>query len=102
MNVVSQHDSQNPRRNPETIRPIKNAQDIAEKAKLQALILVGDDPEPTRSDAALTKPCSICPIPASSGKMNQKRLNPGGNSQANAARFRAAVLRMRDGLEAKA
>lgn len=67
----------------------------------EMLILVGDNPERIRSEAALAKLCGVCPIPASSGKTNRMRLNRGGNSQANAALYRAAIVRMRDDHETK-
>ncbi len=68
----------------------------------EMLILVGDNPERIRSEAALAKLCGVCPIPASSGKTNRMRLNRGGNRQANAAIYRVAVVRMRDDERTKA
>ena len=62
----------------------------------EMLILVGDNPERIKSEAALAKMCGVCPIPASSGKTNRMRLNRGGNRQANAALYRVAIVRMRD------
>jgi transposase len=62
----------------------------------EMLILVGDNPERIRSEAALAKLCGICPIPASSRKTTRMRLNRGGNRQANAAIYRVAIVRMRD------
>ncbi|OAM77452.1 IS110 family transposase [Devosia elaeis] len=62
----------------------------------EMLIMVGDNPERIRSEAALAKMCGVCPIPASSGKTNRMRLNRGGNRQANAAIYRVAIVRMRD------
>jgi transposase len=70
---------------------------VAEK-----LILVGDNPERIRSEAALAKLCGICPIPASSGKTTRMRLNRGGNRQANSAIYRVAIVRMRDDDRTKA
>jgi transposase len=61
----------------------------------EMLILVGDNPERIRSEAALAKLCGACPIPASSGKTNRHRLNRGGHRQANAALHRVVVVRMR-------
>ena len=60
------------------------------------LILVGDNPERIKSEAALAKLCGVCWVPASSGKTNRMRLNRGGNRQANAALYRVAIVRMRD------
>ena len=61
----------------------------------EMLVLVGDDPERIRSDAAFAKLCGACPIPASSGKTSRHRLNRGGHRQANAALHRVIVVRMR-------
>src|SRR3712207_6718584 len=47
----------------------------------EMLVLVGDDPERIRSEAALAKLCGACPIPASSGKTSRHRLNRGGHRQ---------------------
>ncbi len=47
------------------------------------------------SEAAFAKLCGVCPIPASSGKTHRFRLNRGGNRQANAARYRVAIVRRR-------
>ena len=68
----------------------------------EMLILVGDNPERIRSEAALAKMCGVCPVPASSGKTNRMRLNRGGNRQANAAVYRVAIVRMRDDERTKA
>ena len=61
----------------------------------EMLILIGDNPERIRSEAALAKLCGACPIPASSGKTTRHRLNRGGNRQANAALYRVVIVRMR-------
>ena len=61
----------------------------------EMLVLVGDNPERIRSEAALAKLCGACPIPASSGKTSRHRLNRGGHRQANAALHRVVVVRMR-------
>lgn len=69
---------------------------IATMTVAEMLILVGDNPERIKSEAALAKLCGVCPIPASSGKTNRMRLNRGGNRQANAALYRVAIVRMRN------
>ncbi len=68
---------------------------IATLTIAEMLILVGDNPQRIRSEAALAKLCGVCPIPASSGKTHRFRLNRGGNRQANAALYRVAIVRMR-------
>ena len=62
---------------------------------VEMLLLVGDNRERIRSEAALAKLCGACPIPASSGKTSRHRLNRGGNRQANAALYRVVIVRMR-------
>jgi transposase len=71
------------------------AHGIASGTAAEMLILVGDNPERIRSDAAFAKLCGVCPIPASRGKTNRHRLNRGGNRQANAAIYRVVIVRMR-------
>ena len=62
----------------------------------EMLVTAGDNAERLRSEAALAKLCGACPIPAGSGKTNGRhRLNRGGNRQANAALYRAVIVRMR-------
>jgi transposase len=62
----------------------------------ELLVTAGDNTDRIRSEAALAKLCGVCPIPASSGKTSGRhRLNRGGNRQANAALYRAVVVRMR-------
>ena len=39
--------------------------------------------------------CGVCPIPASSGKIQRHRLNRGGHRQANSALHMIVVCRMR-------
>ena len=53
-------------------------------------------PDRIRSEAAFAKLCGACPIPASSGMTTGRhRLNRGGHRQANAALYRAVIVRMR-------
>lgn len=62
----------------------------------QMLITAGDNSDRVRSEAALAKMCGASPIPAGSGRTNGRhRLNRGGNRQANAALYRAVIVRMR-------
>ena len=62
----------------------------------EMLVTAGDNTDRIRSEAALAKLCGACPIPAGSGKTNGRhRLNRGGNRQANAALYRAIIVRMR-------
>lgn len=81
---------------------LMEAHGISTQTVAEMLILVGDNPERIKSEAALAKMCGVCPIPASSGKTNRMRLNRGGNRQANAALYRVAIVRMRDDERTKA
>ncbi len=71
------------------------AQGIETGIAAEMLILVGDNPERIRSEAAFAKLCGACPVPASSGKTSRHRLNRGGHRQANAALHRVVIVRMR-------
>jgi transposase len=59
------------------------------------LIAAGDNPERLRSEASFAALCGVSPIDRSSGKTQRRRLNRGGNRQANAALFRIALTRLR-------
>jgi transposase len=59
------------------------------------LVVLGDNPQRIRSEAAFAKLCGVCPVPASSGKTSRHRLNRGGNRRANAALYQIALHRMR-------
>jgi transposase len=59
------------------------------------LIAAGDHPQRLRSEAAWAHLCAVAPIPASSGKITRRRLNPGGNREANHALWRIVLTRMR-------
>jgi transposase len=77
---------------PELVAAFGIGPDIA----AEMLVTAGDNNDRIRSDAALAKLCGACPIPAGSGKTNGRhRLNRGGNRQANAALYRAIIVRMR-------
>src|SRR5207302_5650851 len=58
------------------------------------LIAAGDHPGRLRSEAAWAHLCAVAPIPASSGKVTRRRLNPGGDRQANHALWRIVLSRM--------
>lgn len=62
----------------------------------QMLITAGDNANRVRNEAAFAKMCGVAPIPTGSGKTGGRhRLNRGGNRQANAALYRAVIVRMR-------
>src|SRR5918911_920688 len=74
---------------------LKAAYGVATGTAAEMLILVGDNPDRIRSEAAFAKLCGACPVPASSGKTTRHRLNRGGHRQANAALYRVVIIRMR-------
>jgi transposase len=59
------------------------------------LIAAGDNPERLSGEASFAALCGVTPIECSSGKTQRRRLNRGGNRQANAALFRIALTRLR-------
>ncbi len=61
----------------------------------EVLVVVGDNPERIRSQAAFAKLAGVSPIPASSGKTTRHRLNRGGHRQLNSALYRVVIVRMR-------
>src|SRR3954447_17017783 len=61
---------------------LKGAHGITTGTAAEMLILVGDNPERIRSEAAFAKLCGACPIPASSGKTGRHRLSRGGSYDA--------------------
>jgi len=62
----------------------------------ELLVTVGDNTDRVRSEAAFAKMCGACPIPAGFGRTTGRpRLYRGGNRQANAALYRAVIVRMR-------
>jgi transposase len=61
----------------------------------EMLIVFGDNPARIRSEGAFAKICGTAPMPASSGMTSRHRLSRGGHRQANAALYRAVIVRMR-------
>ena len=55
----------------------------------------GDNPDRQRSEASFAACAGPAPHKASSGKVGRRRLDRGGNRQANAALFRAVLSRLR-------
>ncbi len=58
------------------------------------LVAAGDNPHRLTSEAAFAHLCGVAPLPASSGKHERHRLNPGGNRHANHALWRIVFTRM--------
>lgn len=62
----------------------------------EILIVVGDNPERIKSEAAFAKLAGISPVPTGSGLTSGKhRINHGGHRQLNAAIYRTVIVRMR-------
>ncbi len=59
------------------------------------LVTAGDTPERLGSEASFAKLCGTAPLDASTGTVTRRRLNRGGDRQANAAFYRIALARMR-------
>jgi len=59
------------------------------------LIAVGDNPQRMRNEASFAALCGVSPVEFSSGKTTKRRLNRGGNRQANAALYRIVLTRLR-------
>jgi transposase len=59
------------------------------------LLTAGDNPHRLRSEASFAALCGASPLPANSGKrQNRHRLNHGGDRHANAALWRIAIVRL--------
>ena len=59
------------------------------------LVAAGDNPSRLRDEATFARLCGAAPIPATSGKtQNRHRLHRGGDRQANSALWRIALTRM--------
>jgi transposase len=59
------------------------------------LIVAGDNPQRSRSEASFASLCGVAPIAASSGKVVRHRLNRGGNRDVNRALYMICLARMR-------
>ncbi|MES1956221.1 IS110 family transposase [Salinisphaera hydrothermalis] len=69
----------------------------------EILIVVGDNPERIKSEAALAKLAGVSPVPTGSGTTSGKhRINQGGHRQLNAAIYRTVIVRMQHHAPTKA
>ena len=59
------------------------------------LIAAGDNPDRITDEASFAALCGVSPVEQSSGKTQRRRLNRGGNRQANAALYRIVMTRIR-------
>jgi transposase len=60
------------------------------------LVVAGDNPERLKSEASFAALCGVSPLPASSGKTQRHRLNPGGDRQGNRALWWIVISRLRN------
>ncbi|MEV0742649.1 transposase [Streptomyces sp. NPDC050549] len=59
------------------------------------LVTAGDNPERLSNEASFAALCGVSPVDRSSGKTHRRRLNRGGDRQANAALYRITQSRLR-------
>ncbi|GAA4386375.1 IS110 family transposase [Ornithinibacter aureus] len=59
------------------------------------LLTAGDNPERLRSEGSFAALCGVSPIQASSGKTHRRRLNTGGDRQANSALYTITIACLR-------
>lgn len=59
------------------------------------LTAAGDNPDRLASEAPFAALCGASPVEASSGKTQRRRLNRGGDRQANSALYTIVIARLR-------
>ncbi|MBP2053948.1 transposase [Streptomyces griseochromogenes] len=79
------------RHTPQLLIPVGIGPDSA----VTLLITVGDNPERLNTEASFAALCGVSPIKYSSGPRTSRRLNRGGDRQANAALHRIVFTRLR-------
>ncbi len=93
---ITTHDRHLTRLTTETSPSLCESFGVGANTAAELVILCGDNPTRIRSEAAFAKLCGACPIPAASGRTTGRhRLYRGGHRQANAALYRAVIVRMR-------
>ncbi|MFF8392842.1 transposase [Streptomyces sp. NPDC016172] len=76
---------------PQLLTPVGIGPDSA----VTLLITTGDNPERLNTEASFAALCGVSPIEDSSGRRTSRRLNHGGDRQANAALHRIVFTRLR-------
>ncbi|MCI4061455.1 IS110 family transposase [Micromonospora sp. R77] len=66
------------------------------------LLAAGDNPQRLTSEASFAALCGVSPIEMSSGKTQRRRLNRGGDRQANSALYMIVIARLRWDLRTRA
>jgi transposase len=74
---------------------ITEVQGVGPDSAASLLIAGGDNPERLASEASYAALCGVTPVEASSGQTQRRRLNRGGDRQANAALYRIVLSRLR-------
>lgn len=59
------------------------------------LMVAGDNPDRIHHEGSFAALCGVSPVEASSGNTQRRRLNRGGDRQANAALYRVVITRLR-------
>ena len=72
-----------------------NLRGVGPDSAAALLISAGDNSERLGSEASFAALCGTSPVEASSGKTQRRRLNRGGDRQANAALYRIVLSRLR-------
>ena len=67
---------------------------IGVQSAARLVITAGENIDRMTSEASFAKLTGVAPLPASSGKTNRHRLNPGGDRQANSALYMIIVGRL--------
>ncbi|MFC8248590.1 transposase [Streptomyces chartreusis] len=68
---------------------------VGPDSAITLLITAGDNPERLTDEASFAALCGPSPVERSSGKQQRRRLNRGGDRQANAALYRIVQSRLR-------
>jgi transposase len=76
---------------PQLLTPVGIGPDSA----VTLLITMGNNPERLNTEASFAALCGVSPIEYSSGRLRTRRLNHGGDRQANAALHRIVFTRLR-------
>jgi transposase len=74
---------------------ILEVQGIGPDSAAILLVAAGDNHDRIRGEASFAALCGVSPVEHSSGKSQRRRLNRGGNRQANAALYRIVLTRLR-------
>jgi transposase len=72
-----------------------NQQGVGPDTAAALLLAAGDNPDRLTSEAGFAALCGVSPVDMSSGKTRRRRLNRGGDRQANSALYTIAITRMR-------